>query len=423
MTGAVFYLNGTEILRYKMPDGEIGPDSLATAGSEADIVESGILPADALVAGLNRVSVELHQNTVGSSDYAFGCKVELDSIVAPASPGRPFSESDEQWIELYNRGTQAIDLSGWSLADGISFDFPAGTSMAAGSYLVVAHDLAATKAKHPAATIIGELGGQLSGNGDQIVLSDANGNPADVVEYFDGGNWPVLADGGGSSLELVDPNADNSKPGAWAASDETGKSVWQTFTHEDVARNLNGDPTQDNEFIFGLLDEGSFLIDDISVIEDPSDTPIEVIQNGNFSGGNADKWRLLGTHRHAQVVQDPGQPGNNVLRMDASGSTEHMHNHAETTFANSKRITASATYRYSFRARWLGGSNKLHTRLYFNRIARSNLLPVPGESRHARRCELDVGRKQRANVFWIDPFTGRSPSQQSIHGIRGCCRS
>ncbi|MCB1098752.1 MAG: lamin tail domain-containing protein [Verrucomicrobiae bacterium] len=375
--GAVFYVNGTEILRFAMPDGEIGSETLASAGGDAEITESDILPADALVVGLNRVSVEVHQSASGSSDYAFGCKVELDNIVSPASPGRPFSESDEQWVELYNKGAEAIDLTAWSLEDGINFDFPEGTTMAPGSYLVIAKDLTATKAKYPAATIIGEFGGTLSRSGDRLVLSDASGNPADVVEYFDGGSWPILADGGGSSLELRDPNADNSKPGAWAASDESGKSVWQTFTHEDTARNLNGDPTQYNEFIFGLLDEGSFLIDDISVIEDPGGDNIEMIQNGDFSGGNADKWRLLGTHRHGQVVSDPSQPGNDVLRMDATGSTEHMHNHAETTFANGERITASATYRYSFRARWLGGSNKLHTRLYFNRIARSNLLPVP----------------------------------------------
>ena len=44
------------------------------------------------------------------------------------------------------------------------------------------------------------------------------GNPADEVSYFDDNPWPASPNGGGSSLELRDPRADNSKPGAWAAS-------------------------------------------------------------------------------------------------------------------------------------------------------------------------------------------------------------
>lgn len=375
--GAVFYLNGTEVLRYNMPDGVIEATTLATSGGDAEEVESPVLPADLLVAGTNRISVEVHQSSVGSSDYTFGCKVEFSVEIEPAFPGRPFSDSDEQWIELFNRGSGTVDLAGWRFSEGIDFQFPAATTIAPGGYLVVARNLTATSAKYPAATVIGEFSGQLSRGGETLLLVDANSNPVDRVRYYDGGSWPGLADGGGSSLELRDPNADNSKPGAWAASDESAKSVWETFTHEDVARNLNGDPTRYHEFIFGLLDEGSFLIDDISLIEDPGGDNIEMIQNGDFSDGTFDKWRLIGTHRHAQVVPDPDQPGNSVLRMDASGSTEHLHNHAETTFANGERTSSSATYRYSFRARWLGGSNMLHTRLYFNRIARSNLLPVP----------------------------------------------
>src|SRR5690606_39207732 len=73
-------------------------------------------------------------------------------------------------------------------------------------------------------------------------------------------------------------------------------------------------------------------------------------------------------------------PGNKVLRLTASAATEHMHNHACTslkdgdTFAN---ISSSREYRISFRAKWLNGSPRLHTRLYINRLARQTVLPHP----------------------------------------------
>ena len=55
----------------------------------------------------------------------------------PAPPLSPAVTSG-QWIELFNRSAQALDLTGWRLAGGIEYDFPAGTTLAAGGYLVVA---------------------------------------------------------------------------------------------------------------------------------------------------------------------------------------------------------------------------------------------------------------------------------------------
>ena len=81
-----------------------------------------------------------------------------------------------------------------------------------------------------------------------VVLKDPANNPADEVRYFDGGRWPEYADGGGSSLELRDPWADNAQAEAWAASDESGRSGWSNYTYRAVAQNVLG-PTLWNEFV------------------------------------------------------------------------------------------------------------------------------------------------------------------------------
>jgi hypothetical protein len=57
-----------------------------------------------------------------------------------------------------------------------------------------------------------------------------------------------------------------------------------------------------------------------------------------------------------------------------------MHNHVGTTLkqgASYHAINPSQTYSISFRAKWLRGSNRLHTRLYANRLARQTLLNMP----------------------------------------------
>src|SRR6185295_18979711 len=107
-----------------------------------------------------------------------------------------------------------------------------------------------------------------------------------------------------------------------------------TFTYSGLPTAPAGsnDPTQYNEFVFGLLNDGQFLIDDISVKQGP--TSQECIQNGAFTTGDASTWRLLGTHgSHGRsiVVDDPSSAGNKVLKVVSTGATEHMHNHCETT--------------------------------------------------------------------------------------------
>ena len=68
---------------------------------------------------------------------------------------------------------------------------------------------------------------------DRIRLYDANGNIADDVHYFEGSKWDAIADGGGSSLELIDADADNNRGSSWSASDQTSDGEWKTHSLAD----------------------------------------------------------------------------------------------------------------------------------------------------------------------------------------------
>ncbi|MCX8036727.1 MAG: lamin tail domain-containing protein, partial [Candidatus Sumerlaeia bacterium] len=51
----------------------------------------------------------------------------------------PFSDrDDDEYVELYNRGSAPADLSGWAFTKGIEFTFARGTILPPDSYLVVA---------------------------------------------------------------------------------------------------------------------------------------------------------------------------------------------------------------------------------------------------------------------------------------------
>lgn len=288
-------------------------------------------------------------------------------------PGGPLVERDEEWLELTNRGVAPRDLGGWQLADAVGFTFPPGTTLAPGAFLVIAEDADAVRAAHPGIEVLGDYEGGLSDRTDRVLLLDGCGNPADEVRYSDDGRWPEAADGGGASLELKHPAADNAAPEAWAASDERRRTAWRTYEYDGVGTsNTPGPDGTWDELVLGLLEAGEVLLDDVSVVENPDTDPVEVIRDGGFDA--PERWRWLGNHGRSQIVDDPDDRGNPVLRLVATGPTEHMHNHLETTLS---RPIRSVPYRISFRARWVSGSPQLHTRLYFNRAARVTALDTP----------------------------------------------
>ena len=380
---AVIYLNGLEVARYNISADPLLASSPADQGIGNAELQTLTIAGPNVVVGTNRISVEVHQNAPSSSDLVWGSRVTLRVSDGTAIPSTPYARRDEEWIELYNRGASAMDLGNWSMAGGISYDFPPGTTLGAGEYLVLAKNAMDLGAKYPGVRVMGDFSGKLSNRGEAIILRNARTNPVDQVHYYDGGKWHAAADGGGSSLELRDAASDNSLAGAWAPSDESPRSDWQTFTYEGVAVNDGIGNNVYHEFLIALLDAGEFLLDDVSVVEDGA---LELIQNGDFEndspGAKADKWRALGTHGshdRTVVVADPEDPGNQCLHVVATGPTEDKHNKVETTFASNERVVPGRTYLISFRAKWLTGSNQINTRLYFNFLQKTHLLPVPRE--------------------------------------------
>jgi hypothetical protein len=141
----------------------------------------------------------------------------------------------EEYIELFNKGASAVNLNGWQFSGGVNYTFT-NASIPAGGYLVVAANLDAFLAKYPGVTnVVGNWTGVLNNDSEDIDLDDAQGNRADSVEYADEGEWAVRQrgfndqgfrgwtwfkphDGGGSSLELINPNLSNNEGQNWAAS-------------------------------------------------------------------------------------------------------------------------------------------------------------------------------------------------------------
>lgn len=143
-----------------------------------------------------------------------------------------------EFIELYNPGTAAVDVSGWFFDQGINFTLPSGSTIPANGYLVVCEDPATLQAKWAVSgaqivswqdTVPAQYS-SLSNSGENIRLRDAVGTTIDEVDYQLGFPWPTVGDPPNYSIELLHPSLDNGIGGNWRRSD--GGSVTtneQTF--------------------------------------------------------------------------------------------------------------------------------------------------------------------------------------------------
>lgn len=142
-----------------------------------------------------------------------------DVIISEINYNSPGGGIDSfEYIELYNKGTVAVQMEGWEFTSGINYTFPAHV-LNPGEYVVVAYDAAKFNQAFgftPLAWNTAAFNG-LNNSGELIRLVDADSVFVDSVRYSTGNLWPTAANGQGPSLVLCDFNTDNGNPANWAA--------------------------------------------------------------------------------------------------------------------------------------------------------------------------------------------------------------
>lgn len=230
----------------------------------------------------------------------------------------PTSENvAEEFIEIHNTGTGAVDLSGWAFTSGINFTFPSGTTISADGRLVVAANSGVFSAKYPSVTnFVAGWTGRLSNSSNTITLKDSAGNKIDEVDYSDDGDWGQRrkdwwssnghkglswdsgADGGATtppysnapadvlaksrSLELVNEAFDNSTGQNWAAS----LSADGTPGAPNSAAAADIAPVIRNAAHFPLVPKSSDPVYVTASITDDHASPVTVTANWRQDGGS-----------------------------------------------------------------------------------------------------------------------------------------
>ena len=242
----------------------------------------------------------------------------VEDIVINEVHYHPLDNEANEYVELYNRGSAAVDLTGWSFTDGINFDLPPGQIIGPDSFLVIAKEpeqvrstygLSSTQVIGPADSLAWDRFGVLSNEGERVTLSDPLGNIADTVRYEDGGEWPAWSDAGGSSMELIDPFQENSAPGAWDASDDSSRSVARKYEYKGMYTGADASGST-AEFHILLAGAGITLVDDLKMISRTRTVePLSIyIESGEV-------WKYF------KGLSEPSDPPTRWTEMDFDDST------------------------------------------------------------------------------------------------------
>ena len=172
------------------------------------------------------ITVSVTSTTNLQASFSIDSSVAGDIVINEINYNSADEFESGDWIELYNRSEQSINISGWYYSDSDDnhkFILPDETILGPGEYLVLVEDDSSFTSCFPdVKNYLGETGFGLSGSGEFMKLVDNEGEIIDSLTYDDKSPWPEEADGNGSTLELIDADKDNSVAESWNASKEHG---------------------------------------------------------------------------------------------------------------------------------------------------------------------------------------------------------
>ncbi len=182
----------------------------------------------------------------------------------------PGTDSQEEWVELYNNTGSTADISGWTITDnngtGATYTLPANTSFDAGTYLTIAVNAAGFNALYGFdADIYGAIPA-LNNTGDALILNNDSGQQIDAVAWEGGASsgtptgWGSTSQptaGTGSTIFRTTVTSDNDVFSDWSVATGNGNPQTQPSPNADPVAVVNGPYTGTEGQVVSFSSAGS----------------------------------------------------------------------------------------------------------------------------------------------------------------------
>ncbi|MBK7632500.1 MAG: lamin tail domain-containing protein [Ignavibacteriales bacterium] len=165
-------------------------------------------------------NILINQFTVSPPGNIFN-DIVINEIMYAPSTGEP------EWIEIYNKTANLINLKNWQLSDASTTITITSQNkfIEANSFLVISHDSSILNYYSVPSQIITATIPTLNNTGDNVVLKDFNSTIIDSVSYLPAWGGSV----GGKSLERVSVGEPSNDPINWKSSASIFKATPGTF--------------------------------------------------------------------------------------------------------------------------------------------------------------------------------------------------
>jgi hypothetical protein len=199
----------------------------------------------------------------------------------PAAVVGVVDRQDLEFFEITNTGGQSVNLAGVKIAGFATEPYTfGGGDLGAGARIIVARNPAVFQSVYGAGFNVAPSGygdSNLSNGGEAVILLGPLGDTLQEFVYSDVSPWPSSPDGGGPSLEIINPLGDASAPSNWRASRYVGGSPgasgiagdydgngavtvvdWQSWRNsfgQTIARGTLGDGNRD-----GVVDAADYSV-------------------------------------------------------------------------------------------------------------------------------------------------------------------
>lgn len=189
-------------------------------------------------------------------------EIYYNPTLRPGESAAGFTDQQFEFLELMNAGSQTVSLAGSHFTSGIKFTFTSVLDLAPGQRIILVSNGAAFAFRNPAIPFAGvfQEDSNLSNSGERLAMVDAMDRPLFDFTYHDISPWPVAADGGGSSMVLIDAATlpDYAVPQNWRASPAPGgtpgSSDTDSYTAWAARNSIRGRPSDtDSSGIPNLL--------------------------------------------------------------------------------------------------------------------------------------------------------------------------
>ena len=169
----------------------IGDYFVASAGKTVSEI---IAEADAMLQNPDATFEELLAmkdliDYINNLSPDIGCNIVINKIYYDVAPDRG-AEGDNEWIELYNKTDEPVDVSGWTLCDNKSCDvLPASPSVPAEGFAVITGATTTLDYWHIPDSIVkiiladGKIGNGLHNDNDMLSLTSSDGTVMDRMNY------------------------------------------------------------------------------------------------------------------------------------------------------------------------------------------------------------------------------------------------